>query len=104
MIAESTIQDIAGRLLAASPPGSRVILFGSYAKGVAREGSDLDFLVIEPNLADRHSETWRLTRVVRPLRIPIDLVVASEEAYRKWADTPSTIFNEASRYGKVFAA
>ncbi|MBF0155154.1 MAG: nucleotidyltransferase domain-containing protein, partial [Magnetococcales bacterium] len=38
---------IAGRLLSEAAGESRVILFGSYARGDAGEGSDLDFLVIK---------------------------------------------------------
>ena len=45
MIDETTIRKAADMLLAAAPPGSKVILFGSYARGEADERSDLDFLV-----------------------------------------------------------
>jgi predicted nucleotidyltransferase len=50
MISEQTIQQAALALGEAAKP-AQVILFGSYARGDAREDSDLDFLVIEPDLA-----------------------------------------------------
>ena len=69
MIDRATIQEAIRRLLAAVPPGSEVILFGSYARGDAREDSDLDFLVVEPVLESRREEMVRLRLVLRPLRI-----------------------------------
>ena len=41
------------------------MLFGSYARGDAREDSDLDLLVIEPRVDDRAKEMVRLRRVLR---------------------------------------
>src|SRR5437867_10525860 len=56
-------------LLREAAPGSTIIVFGSYARGEADEGSDLDLLVIEPELKDeeRFREMVRLRDVLRPL-------------------------------------
>jgi predicted nucleotidyltransferase len=51
MVAEPVIHRCAKSLLEASPPGTQVVLFGSRARGDARPGSDLDFLVIQPRSA-----------------------------------------------------
>jgi predicted nucleotidyltransferase len=50
MIAQESIHRIAGALKAAAPVGSKIFLFGSHAKGTAREGSDLDLMVVEPKV------------------------------------------------------
>lgn len=47
MSAEETIKRAAARLAEEAGPQAQVILFGSHARGDARPGSDLDFLVIE---------------------------------------------------------
>jgi predicted nucleotidyltransferase len=38
-------------LVDAAPSPATVIVFGSYSRGTADDGSDLDFLVIEPEIA-----------------------------------------------------
>jgi len=93
--------DKAARTLAAATAPSKVILFGSYARGEAREESDVDFLVIEREIADRRAEMVRLRRLLRPLRIPVDVVVASEKEVEDWAGLPGTALYWALREGEV---
>ena len=97
----STIETAAQMLLRAAP-GSKVILFGSHARGTPHDESDLDFLVVEPELADRHGEMVRLRQVLRPLRIPVDVLVVSAKVFDEWRDTPNTLIHEAAREGKVY--
>lgn len=102
-IDEGTISK-AVELLREAAPGATIILFGSRARSEAGEASDLDFLVIEPELTARREEMVRLRDVLRPLRIPVDVLVASEKTFREWADTPGTVIYEAAREGRVFDA
>jgi len=103
MIDADVIQQAAKSLLAACPRGSQVILFGSHARGNAHAASDLDFLVVEPTVAGRLAEAARLARVLRPMRIPADIIVVSRSTFDQWKDAPNSVFNEAARDGKVFA-
>jgi predicted nucleotidyltransferase len=89
--------------LAAAAPGARVVLFGSHARGEAGPHSDVDLLVIEPNVADQFGEIVRLQRVLAPLRLPADIVVVSEEHASEWRDVPSTMLYDALREGRVLA-
>jgi predicted nucleotidyltransferase len=50
MVTEEMILDAGRRLADAADSPARVVLFGSRARGNAREDSDLDFLVIERKL------------------------------------------------------
>jgi predicted nucleotidyltransferase len=54
------IEGIGSRLARAVPKDSRVVLFGSHARGQADDGSDYDVLVIEPTVADAAEESVRL--------------------------------------------
>ena len=103
MMAEETIIEAAQMLLRAAP-GSRVILFGSYARGHPGPDSDLDFIVVEPSVRSRRDESVRLRDVLRPLRIPADVLVVSEKTFRDWSDTPGTVLYEAAQEGRVFDA
>ena len=92
----------AGRLLLeAAPPGSGVFLFGSHARGDARPDSDLDFLVVEPEVRDQHGEMVRLRDALRPLRVAADVVVTSRRVFEEWRTTPNNVLYEAAREGRT---
>jgi uncharacterized protein len=103
MIDPQIIQRAVALLLAAAPKGSKVILFGSCARGQAQQDSDLDFLVVEPQVRGRIREAARLDRVLRGVGAPVDVLVISEAAFQEWKDTPNTAIYEAAREGKVFS-
>jgi len=100
MISEQIIQYAANLLGEAAKP-AKVILFGSYARGDAQEDSDLDFLVIELNLQDKYKEMVRLRQVLRPLRVPVDVLVYSQAEIYQQEDACSTAVYWALREGKV---
>lgn len=96
--------DRAGRLLAdAAPPESKVILFGSHARGDADADSDFDFLVIEPSVTSKAKEMVRLLAVLEPLRVAADVVVVPREYVEEWGDVPGTLIHDAMREGRVLA-
>ncbi|WP_449243845.1 nucleotidyltransferase domain-containing protein [Desulfobacca acetoxidans] len=100
MISKSKIQE-AIRLLKQAAQPSFIILFGSYGRGTPREDSDVDLLVVLPEVKDRREEMVRLRRVLRPLRIPVDVLVVSEAIFREWSGTPGNVFFEAAQEGQV---
>ena len=79
----------------------RVILFGSRARGDAQDDSDFDFLVIEPHVEDRAKEMVRIRRALRPLRIPVDILVYSRDDVVRWGDQPGSALYFALREGKI---
>ena len=93
--------EAAVRILSEATEAARIVLFGSYARGDAREDSDLDLLVIEPQVDDRAQEMVRLRRLLRPLRIPADILVYSSEEAARWGDQPGSPLYWALREGKV---
>ena len=79
----------------------RVILFGSHARGAARTDSDIDLLVIEDEVEDRAREMVRLRRALRPLRIPVDLLVYSSADVARWGGQPGSALYAALHEGRV---
>ena len=83
----------------------RVILFGSRARGDAREDSDIDLIVIEaePFGADRSrlAEERRLYRALAGLRVSKDILVYSLDEVEYWRDSLNFVLARALREGRV---
>jgi uncharacterized protein len=104
MIDEATIEEAGRRIGAAAPEGSRVILFGSHARGEAHDHSDVDILVIEPEVENTAEESVRLHRTLKDLRIPVDVLVVTEERARRWSKVKGTVVERALREGRDLVA
>lgn len=100
MLAEPIIQEAVKRIVAAAHP-SQIILFGSYARGDADEGSDLDLLVVEPEVKNPGEEMMRLHKLLWSLNIAVDVLVCSREEFEKKRNWCSTAIYQASREGRV---
>lgn len=101
-MASRDLIDKAGTVLAeAAGADAKVILFGSYARGDEAIDSDVDFLVIEPEVGDHFAESVRLARLVGELGVPADVVVASEDHVREWGSLSGTMIHDALSEGKV---
>jgi len=84
---------------------SRVIVFGSVARGRMDRDSDVDLLVVTKETLDsQRTESVRLRRALRGISMPMDIVVISEQRLREVADRPGLIYREALRHGKVLYA
>ena len=97
------IEEIGKRLARAAPKDSRVVLFGSHARGQGDEGSDYDVLVIEPDVADAAREAVRLRAELGDLLVPIDVVVVDENRARRRETVRGTLVERALREGRVLA-
>ncbi|HET7418139.1 MAG TPA: nucleotidyltransferase domain-containing protein [Solirubrobacterales bacterium] len=93
----------AGRRLAAAAPKAQVILFGSHARGEAGPNSDVDFLVVEPEVANEAEEAVRLHRTLRDLRVPADVIVVSREYAERWREVRGGLVHAALSQGRVLA-
>jgi predicted nucleotidyltransferase len=102
LIPPETIERAVAMLLAATPQGSHVILFGSYARGDANADSDLDFLIVQPTLTSRRAEMVRLRSLLRPLGVPADVLVVSRPSFDAWKILPNNVINDAFTQGKVY--
>lgn len=102
MATESTrlYQEITRRIVDAASP-VKVILFGSWARGTARSGSDLDLLVIERDPVSAHQESIRLRRLLRDLEMPIDIIVVGQSFAERYGDIPGSVLYPAFREGTV---
>lgn len=102
-VVDETLIAEAGRRLAAAAPNSQVILFGSHARGEANSHSDVDFLVVEPEVENEAEESVRLHRTLRDLRVPADVVVVSREYAERWREVRGGLVHTALSQGRVLA-
>lgn len=103
MIDDALIREAARRLHDAAP-SSRVILFGSHARRDAGRHSDLDFLVVEPDVENAAEESVRLRRALRDLLVPMDIVVVSERHVDEWRNVRGSLVHAALADGQVLAS
>jgi uncharacterized protein len=103
MTSREVIEQIGERLAKAAPPHSRVVLFGSHARGNAAVDSDFDVLVIEPTVDDVIEEAVRLRSELDELDVPIDLIVMDEARADQRAEERGTMVERALREGRLLA-
>ena len=103
MASHDLIQRAGKALAEAAGADSKVILFGSHARGEERPDSDVDFLVIEPEVENRHEEWGRLRRAVDGFLLPVDIIVVDEALAERRAKVPGTTVFHALRDGEVIA-
>ena len=96
----SLIDDALACLVRELPAGSRLIVFGSQVRGEVRADSDLDLLVVEPEVADRFAEMARLSTVLGRRLIPADVVVMSAGAFEQQKGVVNTLAWRAAREGQ----
>ncbi len=101
MLSQAAIQNAAERLVAAAHYPIKVILFGSYARGDAREDSDLDLLLVEKEVPDPTGEYLRLREALGPMSVGVDLLIYPQEEFERRHDWCSTPVFWAVREGRV---
>ncbi len=97
----SLIDEALACLKLSVPAGTRLIVFGSQARGDARDDSDIDLLVVEPGVRDRFAEMARLSTLLGRRLIPADVVVMSAEAFERQKTMVNTLAWRAVREGQV---
>jgi predicted nucleotidyltransferase len=100
MLSEKAFRQAIRRIRQVAQP-SKIILFGSYARGEATEDSDLDLMIILPGKPDKMAEIIRLRRAIGALGVGVDVLVFSEEEARRRGQVPGTVIYWANKEGKV---
>ncbi len=94
------LSEITRRIVQTSNP-EKIILFGSYARGNFGADSDLDLLIIVPNVKHLRQESIRMRRALRGLLAPVDIVVATPEQIKRLGNTTGLVYQTALNEGKV---
>ena len=97
---ETFISTMVDRIVEAFQP-AQIVLFGSHARGTATERSDVDLLVILPNVSDKRDTAIEIRRVLGDLPVCKDIVVATSEEIARRGHLVGTVLRSALREGKV---
>ena len=100
MVTEQEIEQVARRI-GEVVRAEQVILFGSYARGEAKEGSDVDLLVIAESELPRFKRSRELYKSIRPYPFSMDLIVYTPAEVRKARTSPHSFISTALQDGKL---
>jgi len=79
----------------------RIILFGSWARGDARPNSDVDLLVVLPQVENKRRATVEILRALNGLPMSKDVVVTTPEEIAARGNIVGDVLRPALREGKV---
>ena len=79
----------------------KIILFGSCARGDARPDSDIDLLVLFPEVADPNKRAAELYAALKDFPVPTDIVVSTTFRFERYRNVVNTVYWPASREGRV---
>jgi|SRR5579872_1405799 len=97
------IYDTIKKTIHAYLPDSRILLFGSHARGNFDSHSDYDLLIITPKLlTPKEKLNWSSTLhkdIVKAIHAPVDLLLYSEDEILEKKELPGHIVRTAIREG-----
>ena len=104
MFTRTQIDEMVAAIVRAVSP-RRIVLFGSYARGDMRSGSDVDFLVVANAGFGGHRGRWgeisTIRRALRSFKGPKDILVYSGDEVERLRDSAAHVVGQAFRDGKV---
>jgi uncharacterized protein len=102
MVSEEIIQEGTRRLAEKYRP-ERIILFGSYARGMADDYSDVDLMVITEaaKSGNRHKIMAEMDSALRGLRFARDIVVLTPAEFEEDKAIPGTTARYVSMEGRL---
>ena len=100
MVSEGLLKLMVDRIVNGFHP-LRVILFGSEARGEATFDSDVDLLVVLPQVDNKREAAIQIRRVLSDLPVSKDIVVTDPDEIARRGHLVGTILRPALREGKV---
>ena len=100
---DEVLEEIVQRIVEAVHP-DKIILFGSHARGEAREDSDVDLLVIAPTAEPLGHRMGPIYRALRGIVTPKDVLWYTPEEVTRWQDGLVHVVARALREGRVIYA
>lgn len=104
VVTDEVIAEMVERIVQEVQP-EQVYLFGSRARGEAREDSDVDLLVVEREPfgegRSRLREIDRISDVLYSFRIPTDILLYSTAEYATWKSSINHVIGRCEKEGRL---
>ena len=100
MINEALIGMMVRRIVDDFEP-QQIVVFGSWARGEAKEDSDVDLLVVMPFEGSKRDLQVSMRLALSEFDVPVDLIIASPQDIALKRDWNGLIYKEAYREGRI---
>ncbi len=79
----------------------KIILFGSFAKGIPGPDSDLDLLIIKESSLRRDERAKQIHKLFKPYPYPMDILVYTPQEVLKYQKIKNSFISQIIDQGKV---
>ena len=100
MTTETIVDTMVNRIVARFEP-SRILLFGSRARGTDNRWSDVDLLVVMEEVTDKRRAAVEIGRVLSDLPVGKDIIVTTPEEIARRGHLVGSVLRAALREGVV---
>ncbi len=100
MTTETIVDTMVNRIVARFQP-SRILLFGSRARGTDNRWSDVDLLVVMEEVTDKRRAAVEMRRTLSDLPVSKDIIVTTPEEIARRGHLVGSVLRAALREGKV---
>ena len=100
MVTMNQIEELARRI-GREFHADRVVLFGSYARGVATDDSDVDLLVVAETSLPPRKRYAAVRRLLADYPAAFDIIVKTPGEYARWRSVVNTVVHFAEQSGRV---
>lgn len=103
-LTQQQLDEIVRRLVDGLHP-ERIYLFGSRACGAARNGSDIDILIVVADDQARAADTYaQAEKCLEGTRLPVELVVCGRSDFERQKNWVSSLSYTVARKGRLLYA
>ncbi len=100
MVTMSQMEEL-GRRIGEEFPADRVLLFGSFARGLATDDSDVDLLVVAETPLPPRERYGAVRRIVADYPAAFDIIVKTPAEYSRSRSVVNSIVYFAEKSGRV---
>jgi predicted nucleotidyltransferase len=100
MVTMAQIEEL-GQRIGREFHADRVVLFGSYARGVPTDDSDVDLLVVAETSLPPRKRYAAVRRLLADYPAAFDIIVKTPEEYTRWRSVVNTVVHFAEKTGRV---